>query len=125
MAKEKKGGVSWLRSGCQDPARFLREPRALVKHPADNRPTNLITLQMAETRGWHCLLFLMSCAYTTAKHLEPPCGLSIWPTPYLPEPDAPKQLDAVVSTHKQSSKHGELLKQVCGGMCHQSSDSLL
>lgn len=29
---------------------------------------------------------------TKAKHLELPCGLSIWPTPYLPEPDAPKQL---------------------------------
>lgn len=29
---------------------------------------------------------------TKAKHLEPPCGLSIWPSPYLPEPDAPKQL---------------------------------
>lgn len=29
---------------------------------------------------------------TKAKHLELPCGLSIWPSPYLPEPDAPKQL---------------------------------
>lgn len=31
---------------------------------------------------------------TKAKHLELPCGLSIWPSPYLPEPDAPKQLRA-------------------------------
>lgn len=42
--------------------------------------------------GWHGLLFLMSCAYTKAEHLELPCGPSIWPASHLPEPDAPKQL---------------------------------
>lgn len=44
--------------------------------------------------GWHGLLFLMSCAYTKAEHLELPCGPSIWPASHLPEPDAPKQLRA-------------------------------
>lgn len=30
---------------------------------------------------------------TKAKHLEQPCGPSIWPGPYLPEPDAPNNCE--------------------------------
>lgn len=42
----------------------------------------LVASQMAATLGWQGLLFLMSCAHTKAKHLELPCGLSIWPWPH-------------------------------------------
>lgn len=33
--------------------------------------------------------------------------------------------DELVTVYKQTNTHGELVKQVCGGMCHQSSDSML
>lgn len=57
------------------------------KQPSSNSPGNtgsccLVVSQMAATLGWQGLLFLMSCAYTKAKHLELPCGLSIWPRPH-------------------------------------------
>lgn len=68
---------------------------------------------MAETLGWQRLLFLMSCAYTKAKHLELPCGLSIWPTPYLPEPDAPKQLWAKQHEWFIEEREAQLTPETC------------
>lgn len=58
---------------------------------------------------------------TKAKHLEQPCGLSIWPSPYLPEPDAPNNCelnsmndswrrDACCAQKPASSSDGECWK---------------